>query len=107
MSNFEKFPPFQQVNSLNKGTESRDILTVPMLEALDKNDEANTREPDHKFYISYDFYSKNNYEFHRKDLYGFHQGNEIFARCMIWHNSCLSNIKINESTICVISSFFF
>ncbi|XP_008204291.1 L-ascorbate oxidase [Nasonia vitripennis] len=70
-------PPMEatnmQINALNKGTETKEILSIPNLEALDKNDAANTREPDHQFYISYDFYAKDNADFHRKDLYGFHQ----------------------------------
>lgn len=45
-----------------------------MLNSLDPDSEANTKEPDYKFYISYDFYAKDNDKFHRKGLYGFHQG---------------------------------
>ncbi|XP_014230420.1 laccase-1-like [Trichogramma pretiosum] len=64
-----------QINSLNKGTETEEIMSVPQLDALDKNGIANDPliEPDYKFYISYDFYAKDNSEFHRKNLYGFHQ----------------------------------
>lgn len=67
----------QQINALNKGTETKEILSIPNLEALDKDDAANTKEPDYQFYISYDFYAKDNADFHRKDLYGFHQGKTI------------------------------
>jgi hypothetical protein len=41
---------------------------------MDSDDTSNTREPDYQFYVSYDFYKKDNPHFHRKKLYGFHQG---------------------------------
>lgn len=65
---------FQQVNALNEGTESNNSISIPMLTAMDDDDVSNTKEPDYQFYISYDFYSRDNPHFHRKDLYGFHQG---------------------------------
>lgn len=65
---------FQQVNALNEGTESNNSISIPMLTAMDEDDVSNTKEPDYQFYISYDFYSRDNPHFHRKDLYGFHQG---------------------------------
>lgn len=76
------------MNSLNKGTESLDSISMPLLESLEPNDESNTREPDYQFYLSYDFYDKDNSNFHRKDLYGFHQGDNIF------YKKYISNIKI-------------
>jgi len=51
---------------------------MPMLNAMDNDDVSNTREPDYQFYISYDFYGKDNPHFHRKNLYGFHQGKYIY-----------------------------
>lgn len=45
-----------------------------MLRAMDKNDESNTKEPDYQFYVSYDFYKKDNPHFQRSKLYGFDQG---------------------------------
>lgn len=70
--------PLQQVNPFNRGTEENTdskFISVPDLRALDKNDEANAdRDPDYQFYVSYDFYGKDNDEFHRKGLYGFKQG---------------------------------
>ncbi|XP_020282036.1 laccase-2-like [Pseudomyrmex gracilis] len=62
-----------QVNALNKGTETNDSVSMPMLNATDDDDAWNTKEPDYQFYISYDFYKKDNPHFHRKNLYGFHQ----------------------------------
>ncbi|XP_015589578.1 L-ascorbate oxidase isoform X2 [Cephus cinctus] len=62
-----------QVNALNQGTETNTSVSMPLLAAMDPNDESNTREPDQQFYISYDFYNKDNPHFHRKNLYGFHQ----------------------------------
>ncbi|XP_025992935.1 laccase-1 isoform X1 [Solenopsis invicta] len=62
-----------QVNALNEGTESNSSISMPLLDAMDDDDTSNTREPDYQFYISYDFYGKDNPHFHRKNLYGFHQ----------------------------------
>ncbi|KYQ58207.1 Laccase-4, partial [Trachymyrmex zeteki] len=62
-----------QVNALNEGTESNNSISMPMLNAMDGDDISNTREPDYQFYISYDFYEKDNPYFHRKDLYSFRQ----------------------------------
>ncbi|XP_011688158.1 PREDICTED: laccase-1-like isoform X2 [Wasmannia auropunctata] len=62
-----------QVNALNEGTESNNSISMPLLNAMDNDDASNIREPDYQFYISYDFYAKDNPHFHRKDLYGYHQ----------------------------------
>ncbi|XP_011500453.1 PREDICTED: laccase-1-like [Ceratosolen solmsi marchali] len=62
-----------EINPLNKGTETKDILSILSLEALDKNDQVNTMDPDYQFFVSYDFYMIDNYEFHRKHLYGYQQ----------------------------------
>lgn len=76
-----------QINPLNKGTETNDILSIISLEALDKDDEANTREPDYQFYISYDFYAIDNYEFHREHLYGYNQVKEKVGTPQLNHIS--------------------
>ncbi|XP_011645340.1 laccase-1-like isoform X2 [Pogonomyrmex barbatus] len=62
-----------QVNALNEGTESNNSISIPLLNAMDDDDASNTRKPDYQFYISYDFYGKDNPNFHRKNLYGFQQ----------------------------------
>lgn len=62
-----------QVNALNEGTESNNSISVPLFNAMDKNDKSSIREPDYQFYLSYDFYAKNNPHFHRDKYYGFHQ----------------------------------
>ncbi|XP_046822768.1 laccase-1-like [Vespa crabro] len=65
--------PGLQVNTLNKGTESNNTISIASLNAMDKNDKTSIREPDYQFYVSYDFYPKNNPDFHRDDLYDFYQ----------------------------------
>ncbi|XP_011135308.1 laccase-1 isoform X1 [Harpegnathos saltator] len=65
-----------QVNALNEGTESNNSISMPMLNAMDPDDISTSREPDYQFYISYDFYGKDNPIFHRKNLYGFYQVKE-------------------------------
>ncbi|XP_014213138.1 laccase-1-like [Copidosoma floridanum] len=64
----------KQVNPFNKGTEAEDSVSIPHLQALDKNSEANVeRDPDYQFYISYDFYGKDSDDYHRKGLYGYRE----------------------------------
>nr|XP_012152944.1 PREDICTED: laccase-1-like isoform X2 [Megachile rotundata]XP_012152945.1 PREDICTED: laccase-1-like isoform X2 [Megachile rotundata] len=62
-----------RVNALNEGTEKNESLSIPLLRAMDENDQSNVRPPDYQFYVSYDFYKKDNPHFHREKLYGFHQ----------------------------------
>ncbi|XP_043252870.1 laccase-1-like [Colletes gigas] len=62
-----------QINALNEGTETNRSVSIPLLKAMDENDESNTLEPDYQFYVSYDFYKKDNPHFHRSKLYGFNQ----------------------------------
>ncbi|CAK9821202.1 LCC4 [Anthophora plagiata] len=62
-----------RVNALNEGTETNKSLSIPLLKAMDKNDKSNTVNPDYQFYVSYDFYKKDNPHFHRGYLYGFDQ----------------------------------
>ncbi|XP_029042896.1 laccase-1-like isoform X2 [Osmia bicornis bicornis] len=62
-----------QVNALNEGTETNGSLSIPLLRAMDGNDQSNIQLPDYQFYVSYDFYKKNNPHFHREMLYAFDQ----------------------------------
>ncbi|XP_026666521.1 laccase-1-like isoform X2 [Ceratina calcarata] len=67
----------RRVNALNEGTETNASISIPLLKSMDENDESNRQsQPDYQFYVSYDFYKKDNPHFHRKNLYGFYQVNE-------------------------------
>ncbi|CAL7934818.1 unnamed protein product [Xylocopa violacea] len=63
----------QRVNALNEGTETNGSISMPLLRAMDANDKSNTVQPDYQFYVSYDFYKKDNPHFHRANLYGFNE----------------------------------
>ncbi|XP_006611755.1 laccase-1-like [Apis dorsata] len=63
----------QRINALNEGTETNNSISIPLLKAMDKNDKSNIAHPDYQFYVSYDFYKKDNPHFHRGKLYGFNQ----------------------------------
>ncbi|XP_076766747.1 uncharacterized protein LOC143433334 [Xylocopa sonorina] len=63
----------QRVNALNEGMETNGSISMPLLRAMDANDKSNTEEPDYQFYVSYDFYKKDNPHFHRANLYGFNE----------------------------------
>lgn len=78
---------FQRINALNEGTETNNSISIPLLKAMDKNDKSNTADPDYQFYVSYDFYKKDNPHFHRGKLYGFNQGNGYCLRiyCIYIH----------------------
>ncbi|XP_063981169.1 uncharacterized protein LOC135164602 isoform X2 [Diachasmimorpha longicaudata] len=65
--------PAVVVNALNKGTESTDIISIPLLKSVDPDDEGNLVEPDYQFYLAYDFYDKNNPHFNPKNIYSSHQ----------------------------------
>lgn len=73
---------FQRINALNEGTETNNSISIPLLKAMDKNDKSNSAHPDYQFYVSYDFYKKDNPHFHRGKLYGFNQGNEYHLRIL-------------------------
>lgn len=61
---------------MNMGRETKNIISIPMLQALDENSESNEdKDPDYKFFISYDFYGKDNNMYHRKGLYGYNEAN--------------------------------
>ncbi|XP_033324267.2 uncharacterized protein LOC117219317 [Megalopta genalis] len=67
----------KRINGLNEGTErNSSSISVPLLRAKDENDPSNILEPDYQFYITYDFYKKDNPHFHRSGLYGFDQVKE-------------------------------
>ncbi|XP_043509689.1 laccase-2-like isoform X3 [Frieseomelitta varia] len=63
----------QRINALNEGMETNNSVSIPLLKAMDKNDKSNIAHPDYQFYVSYDFYKKDNPHFHRGKLYGFNQ----------------------------------
>ena len=65
-----------QINALNRGSGMNDSITMAELHSIEANkSESITKlEADYKFYISYDFYPKDNPLFHVPDLYGFEQG---------------------------------
>ncbi|KZC09029.1 L-ascorbate oxidase, partial [Dufourea novaeangliae] len=65
-----------RVNALNEGTETNNSISVPLLRAMDENDKSNSIEPDYQFYVSYDFYKKDNPHFHPSNYYGFNQVKE-------------------------------
>ncbi|XP_015430718.1 PREDICTED: laccase-like [Dufourea novaeangliae] len=64
------------LNALNEGTETNNSISVPLLRAMDENDKSNSIEPDYQFYVSYDFYKKDNPHFHPSNYYGFNQVKE-------------------------------
>ncbi|XP_045468970.1 laccase-4-like isoform X1 [Harmonia axyridis] len=62
----------KQVNPLNQGTESSaSFVTAPEIESLHDWDESLRETPDFAYYISYDFYRKDNHHFHKAPYYGF------------------------------------
>ncbi|XP_044756692.1 laccase-4-like isoform X2 [Coccinella septempunctata] len=62
----------KQVNPLNQGTESTSsYVSAPEIESLHDWDESLKEIPDFAYYISYDFYRKDNIHFHKAPYYGF------------------------------------
>ena len=62
------------LNALNKPYGQPDTLTVAEMKTVEKRPNNILKaEPDFKFYLSYDFYAKDNPLFHASNLYGFHQ----------------------------------
>lgn len=49
-------------------------MTIAEMKSVDPADPSLKDDPDYKFYVSYDFYAKNNPLFHQQGLYGFNQG---------------------------------
>lgn len=64
------------LNALNRPYGMKDSVTVAEMKAI-KNEQNKIMkvEPDMKFYLSYDFYGKDNSLFHLPNLYGFNQVN--------------------------------
>ncbi|KAL3276760.1 hypothetical protein HHI36_012127 [Cryptolaemus montrouzieri] len=61
-----------QVNPLNQGTESKSsFISAPQIESLHGWDESLKPIPDFTYYISYDFYRKDNPHFFKPPFYGF------------------------------------
>lgn len=65
----------QQINALNTGTNQTMSLSIPELDSLDEDDPTSKEVPDMQYYISYDFYAKDNFHFHKYPHYGYFQGN--------------------------------
>ena len=65
-----------QINALNRGSGMNDSITMAELQSIEanKSESITKQDADYKFYISYDFYPKDNPLFHVTDLYGFEQG---------------------------------
>lgn len=49
-------------------------VIVSTLKSLEPNDKSlNQKTPDHKIYVSFDFYKIDNHDYHREGLYGYNQ----------------------------------
>ncbi|XP_015120774.1 L-ascorbate oxidase-like [Diachasma alloeum] len=59
--------PVMVVNAVNNGTESKDTISIALLNSLQPNVVGNLLEPDYQFYLAYDFYDKDNPIFNVKD----------------------------------------
>lgn len=66
------------LNALNKGVGESDSLTVAQMMARNESNFITKAEADFKFYLSYDFYAKDNPLFHDPNFYGFNQGEREF-----------------------------
>ncbi|RVE44181.1 hypothetical protein evm_011175 [Chilo suppressalis] len=62
-----------QLNALNKGEEDEDTISVAGMRSLAGHDDSLREVPDYRFYVAYDFYSKNNSHYHRPPYYGYYQ----------------------------------
>nr|XP_022908342.1 laccase-4-like [Onthophagus taurus]XP_022908343.1 laccase-4-like [Onthophagus taurus] len=62
-----------QLNSLNKGLETADIISIPQLKSLNEPDLSLKPIPDFQYFVSYDFYKIDNPHFHKNGLYGFNE----------------------------------
>lgn len=63
------------LNSLNKGYGQNGSMTVAEMKSIEqRTNNIMKAEPDFKFFLSYDFYGKDNPLFHVANLYGFNQG---------------------------------
>lgn len=67
------------LNSLNRPSGIKESITVAEVKPRDKGpNHIMKAEPDFKFFLSYDFYGKDNPLFHLSNLYGFNQGRKNF-----------------------------
>lgn len=65
------------LNALNKAHGETDTMNVAQMIAKTGTNLITKLEPDYKFYLSYDFYAKDNPLFHYPNLYGFNQGEDL------------------------------
>lgn len=64
-------------------------ISIPHLIGLDiDNDPSLKKEPDHRFYIGYDFNPVDAHNYHKPTLYGFRDGKQIWI--------IISNIYFNR-----------
>lgn len=62
------------LNSLNQGPAKGSVTVAEMKSIEKRQNNIMKAEPDFKFFLSYDFYAKDNPLFHLSNLYGFNQG---------------------------------
>lgn len=69
------------LNALNRPFGQKDSVTVAEMKTAEvRENKIMKAEPDFKFFLSYDFYGKDNPLFHVPNLYGFNQGEvEVFV----------------------------
>lgn len=74
---------FQQVNSLNKGTEANNShITIPNLSSVRKWDHRLKQKPDYQVFLAYDFYRIDNPHF-----YG--EGYEFYNGKLLKKSTCI------------------
>jgi L-ascorbate oxidase len=67
------------LNSLNAAYVQRGSVTVAEMKSVEKRpNNIMKAQPDFKFFLSYDFYGKDNHLFHLSNLYGFNQGLKFY-----------------------------
>ncbi|XP_063981172.1 uncharacterized protein LOC135164603 [Diachasmimorpha longicaudata] len=59
--------PAMVANAVNKGMESNDIISIPLLKTTEPDDVSNLLEPDYQFFLAFDFYDKENPIFNVKN----------------------------------------
>ena len=68
----------QQVNTLNAGPGDGTFLTAAEMRAIEPSPDIN-RTPDYKFFMDFDFMTKNNDWFHHEEYYPFFGGKNIIS----------------------------
>ncbi|XP_014219306.1 laccase-5-like [Copidosoma floridanum] len=63
----------RELNPFDMGTETPGAYSVATLYSAEPDDDSVLRDPDYKFYITYDLYEIDNLYHHRTDLYGYYQ----------------------------------